>query len=167
MDVLVLMGSANDYDVAKRVVPLFRRVGIDAHMTVAAAHRTPARVESLVRQAEADGAYGVICFAGMAAHLAGVVAGTTHLPVIGVPLASGALDGLDALLATVQMPSGVPVATMAIGPAGASNAAVFMARVIGCTRTDVAQALADYTAEMRAKVTDGAAKVEALAGEGA
>lgn len=167
MDVLVLMGSANDYQVAQRVVPLFKRFGIKAHVTVASAHRTPDRVEALVKRAEAEGAFGVICFAGMAAHLAGVVAGTTHLPVIGVPLASGALDGLDALLATVQMPSGVPVATMAIGPAGASNAAVFMARIIARSRTDVSQALADYTSEMKDKVAAGAEEVEAKAAEGA
>ena len=115
MDVLVLMGSSSDFEVMKHAVPFFKQFGLKARVTVASAHRTPDRVHDEVRAAEEAGAVAIICAAGMAAHLAGVVAGTTNLPVVGVPLASGALDGLDALRSTVQMPAGIPVATVGVG----------------------------------------------------
>ena len=104
----------------------------------------------------------IICAAGMAAHLAGVVAGTTNLPVVGVPLASGALDGLDALLSTVQMPAGIPVATVGVGKSGARNAAILVARMVGPHRPAVAAALREYREGMNAKVAKAADEVEAL-----
>ena len=162
MDVLVLMGSASDYEVMQHALPFFSRFGLDARVTVASAHRTPERVEAEVRAAEEQGAIAVVCAAGMAAHLAGVVAGATSLPVIGVPLASGALDGLDALLATVQMPAGIPVATVGIGKAGARNAAILCARMAAPFRPAVAASLRQYRAEMNASVAAAAAEVEAL-----
>jgi phosphoribosylaminoimidazole carboxylase PurE protein len=161
MDVLVLMGSDSDYEVMQHAVPFYRQFGLDLRMTVASAHRTPARVEAEVAKAEAEGAFAIVCAAGMAAHLAGVVAGITNLPVIGVPLASGALDGLDALLATVQMPAGIPVATVGIGKSGARNAAILCARMVGPHRPAVAQALVDYRGGMSAKIAAAADKVEA------
>ncbi len=161
MDVLVLMGSSSDFDVMQHALPFFDQFGLDARVTVASAHRTPDRVHDEVRRAEAEGAVGIICAAGMAAHLAGVVAGTTNLPVIGVPLASGALDGLDALLSTVQMPAGIPVATVGVGKAGARNAAILCARMVGPHRPSVAEALRSYREGMNVKVAKAAAEVEA------
>jgi phosphoribosylaminoimidazole carboxylase PurE protein len=161
MDVLVLMGSDSDYEVMQHAVPFYRQFDLDLRMTVASAHRTPERVEAEVLRAEKEGAFVIVCAAGMAAHLAGVVAGITNLPVIGVPLASGALDGLDALLATVQMPAGIPVATVGIGKAGARNAAILCARMVGPHRPAVAQALVDYRAGMTAKIAAAAKTVEA------
>jgi 5-(carboxyamino)imidazole ribonucleotide mutase len=118
---------------------------------VSSAHRTPERTLELVRRAEDDGCRAFICAAGMAAHLAGVVAAHTTRPVLGVPLPGGVLDGVDALLSTVQMPGGIPVATFAVGPAGAKNAAVFAAQIIAGHRPDVAEAVA----EMRRAGADG------------
>jgi phosphoribosylaminoimidazole carboxylase PurE protein len=161
MDVLVLMGSSSDYEVMQHTLPFFDQFGLNARVTVASAHRTPERVHDEVRAAEDAGAVAIICAAGMAAHLAGVVAGITNLPVIGVPLASGALDGLDALLSTVQMPAGIPVATVGVGKAGARNAAILCARMIGPHRPAVAQALAGYRQGMNAMVAKAAAEVEA------
>ena len=162
MDVLVLMGSSSDYEVMQHAVPFFKQFGLRARVTVASAHRTPDRVHDEVRAAEEAGAVAIICAAGMAAHLAGVVAGTTNLPVVGVPLASGALDGLDALLSTVQMPAGIPVATVGVGKSGARNAAILVARMIGPHRPAVAAALREYREGMNAKVAQAADEVEAL-----
>jgi 5-(carboxyamino)imidazole ribonucleotide mutase len=162
MDVLVLMGSSSDYEVMQHALPFFSRFGLVTRVTVASAHRTPDRVEAEVRAAEEKGAFAIVCAAGMAAHLAGVVAGATNLPVIGVPLASGALDGLDALLATVQMPAGIPVATVGIGKAGARNAAILCARMAAPFRPEIAAALQDYRISMNASVVAAAAEVEAL-----
>ena len=161
MDVLVLMGSSSDFSVMQHAVPFFKQFDITARITVASAHRTPDRVHEEVRAAEEAGAVAIICAAGMAAHLAGVVAGTTNLPVIGVPLASGALDGLDALLSTVQMPAGIPVATVGVGKAGARNAAILVARMIGPHRPHVAAALKAYREGMNETVAQAAAEVEA------
>ena len=162
MDVLVLMGSSSDFEVMQYALPFFEQFGVNARMTVASAHRTPERVEAEVRAAEEAGAVAIVCAAGMAAHLAGVVAGATNLPVIGVPLASGALDGLDALLSTVQMPAGVPVATVGVGKAGARNAAILVARMIGAFRPEVGAKLATYRQGMHAKVAAAAEEVEAM-----
>ena len=162
MDVLVLMGSSSDFEVMQHALPFFDQFGLQARVTVASAHRTPQRVHDEVLAAEQAGASVIICAAGMAAHLAGVVAGISNLPVIGVPLASGALDGLDALLSTVQMPAGIPVATVGVGKAGARNSAILCARMIGPHRPAVAKALAEYRLGMNAKVAAAADEVEAL-----
>jgi len=128
--VLILMGSKTDWETLQEAGTELDRLGIAWRAHVASAHRSLARTIGLVRDAEADGTSVFICGAGMAAHLAGVVAATTVRPVIGVPLAGGVMDGLDALLSTVQMPGGVPVATVAIGKAGARNAAVLAAEIL-------------------------------------
>src|SRR3954468_22063030 len=128
--VLILMGSDSDAPVMRGAVDTLTALGITSEMTVASAHRSPARVLRLVEEAPARGVKVFIVGAGAAAHLAGVVAAHTTLPVIGVPIDSSPLKGWDALLSTVQMPPGVPVATVAIGKAGATNAGVLAAQMI-------------------------------------
>ena len=142
LDVLLLMGSASDWKHLEGAVKVMNDMGLSSRVRVSSAHRTPERTIELVRQAEADGCAVFICAAGMAAHLAGVVAAHTIRPVLGVPLPGGVLDGTDALLSTVQMPGGIPVATFAVGKAGAKNAAFFAAQVVAARRPRVAEALA-------------------------
>lgn len=128
--VLILMGSKTDAEVMGEAARVLGELGVPCTMTVASAHRSPARTQTIAREADGAGYAVIIAGAGAAAHLAGCVAAETVLPVIGVPLAGSPLFGLDALLATVQMPGGVPVATMAVGKAGAHNAAVLAAEIL-------------------------------------
>jgi 5-(carboxyamino)imidazole ribonucleotide mutase len=141
LDVMLLMGSASDWKHLEGAVRTMDDLGLRSRVKVSSAHRTPERTLELVKQAEADGCRVFICAAGMAAHLAGVVAAHTTRPVLGVPLPGGVLDGVDALLSTVQMPGGIPVATFAVGKAGAKNAAFFAAQVVAGSRLEVAEAL--------------------------
>lgn len=140
-DVLLLMGSASDWKHLEKAVAVMDQLGLRVEVHVSSAHRTPERTLDLVRRAEADGCQVFVCAAGMAAHLAGVVAAHTTRPVLGVPLPGGVLDGVDALLSTVQMPAGIPVATFAVGSAGARNAAFFAAQVVAAGRPEVREAL--------------------------
>lgn len=142
-EVLILMGSASDWKHLRGAVEVLDGLGVKFEVRVSSAHRTPERTVDLVRSAEAGGCRVFICAAGMAAHLAGVVAAHTLRPVLGVPLPGGVLDGVDALLSTVQMPGGIPVATFAVGSAGARNAAFFAAQVIAGERPEVGVALED------------------------
>jgi 5-(carboxyamino)imidazole ribonucleotide mutase len=142
MKVAVLMGSANDKPKMAPAVQLLAEFGVEASEHVMSAHRTPRAVSAFARTAREDGFAVVICGAGMAAHLAGVVAGHTTLPVIGVPLSGSALNGVDALYATVQMPRGVPVATVAID--GAANAAMLAVQILAVTDAGLAKRLGDY-----------------------
>jgi phosphoribosylaminoimidazole carboxylase PurE protein len=137
MKVLILMGSDSDLSVMEAAAEVLEEYEIASEMTVASAHRTPERVRTLVASAERRGAEAIICGAGMAAHLAGAVAAVTVLPVIGVPLNASPLEGLDALLSTVQMPPGIPVATVAVGKAGAKNAGHLAAQIIARTDKNV------------------------------
>ena len=130
-DVLILMGSDSDAPVMQGAVDILRELGISSEMTVASAHRSPERVMRLVREAPGPRRQGLHRRRRRRAHLAGVVAAHTTLPVIGVPIDSSALKGLDALLSTVQMPPGVPVATVSIGKPGATNAGVLAAQILG------------------------------------
>jgi len=141
IDVAVLMGSTSDWKHLRPAVAILRELGLAFRVHVTSAHRTPQRTVDLIRAAEEDGCRVFICAAGMAAHLAGVVAAHTIRPVLGVPLPGGVLDGVDALLSTVQMPGGVPVATFAVGSAGARNAAYFAAQIVAQERPEVASAL--------------------------
>ena len=141
IDVALLMGSASDWKHLSPAVEILAGLGLSYRVHVTSAHRTPERTTELLRAAEADGCRVFICAAGMAAHLAGVVAAQTLRPVLGVPLPGGVLDGVDALLSTVQMPGGVPVATFAVGSAGARNAAFFAAQIIAGDRPEVGEAL--------------------------
>jgi 5-(carboxyamino)imidazole ribonucleotide mutase len=142
-EVLILMGSASDWKHLRGAVEVLDGLGVSFEIHVSSAHRTPERTVDLVRSAEAGGCRVFICAAGMAAHLAGVVAAHTLRPVLGVPLPGGVLDGVDALLSTVQMPGGIPVATFAVGSAGARNAAFFAAQIIAGERPEVGVALED------------------------
>jgi len=157
--VLILVGSRSDWDVMREAGAELDRLGVAWVAHVSSAHRTLERTLDLVRDAEAGGVRVFICAAGMAAHLAGVVAGSTVRPVIGVPLPGGMPDGLDALLSTVQMPAGVPVATVAVGKAGARNAALLAAEMLAladdalvarlrAARTAQAEAVAAADAEL-------------------
>jgi phosphoribosylamine--glycine ligase len=150
--VLIVMGSEYDMPIMEEAGKILKDLGIAYTMTVASAHRTPERTMQLASKAEKEGIEVIIAGAGMAAHLAGVVASHTTLPVIGVPIDSSSLNGLDALLSTVQMPPGVPVGAMAIGKAGAKNAAIFSAQIIGRKDPKVARRLKEYKKKMSEKV---------------
>ena len=158
--VLILMGSDSDAPIMDAATTVLTELGISWEMTVASAHRSPARVMKLVGEAPGRGVRVFIVGAGAAAHLAGVVAAHTALPVIGVPIDSSALKGLDALLSTVQMPPGVPVATVSIGTPGATNAAVLAAQMLALADAGVAARFATYKAGLAEKVEKAAARVE-------
>jgi phosphoribosylaminoimidazole carboxylase PurE protein len=160
----ILMGSDSDVPVMEKAAEVLRHFGISYFMTVASAHRTPERVTELVKRAEHEGWKVLIAGAGMAAHLAGVLAAQTILPVIGVPIDSGPLRGLDALLSTVQMPGGVPVATMGIGAAGAKNAGLFAVQILASSDSSLQDKLRQYREEQKKALIAKSAKVEA--GEG-
>ncbi len=144
--VAIIMGSESDRSVMEEALPYLDYFGIKADVKVMSAHRTPHAVQEFVSAARDNGYAAIIAGAGMAAHLPGVAAAYTTLPVIGVPLAGSALNGVDALYAIVQMPAGVPVATMAIGKAGARNAAIFAAQIIALQDETVAQKLNEFKA---------------------
>lgn len=153
----VIMGSDSDFPVMEKALVILKQFDIPYYVTVASAHRTPDQAARLASQAKKDGIQVLICGAGHAAHLAGVIAAHTTLPVLGVPIDSSALQGLDALLATVQMPPGIPVSTMAIGKSGAHNAGIFAAQIIGLSDPVVAEKLAAFKQNMAAKVAKKAA----------
>ena len=148
--VAVLMGSANDYEVMRAAEDVLAELGVASDVRVISAHRTPQRLVDFLAGAEARGIEVVICGAGGAAHLAGVAAAHTLLPVLGVPIDSSPLRGLDALLATVQMPGGIPVGTLAVGKAGAKNAGLLAAAILA--RKD--PALRERLAAWRKKQSD-------------
>jgi len=160
IDIAVLMGSASDWKHIRPAVAVLRELGLRFRVHVTSAHRTPQRTVDIVHTAEEDGCRVFICAAGMAAHLAGAVAAHTVRPVLGVPLPGGVLDGVDALLSTVQMPGGVPVATFAVGSAGARNAAFFAAQVVAGERPEVASALAALRRAGADKVEEGERQVQ-------
>ena len=147
--VCILMGSQSDWTVMRRAKETLAGLGVDAEAHVASAHRTPDRVRAIIEDAESREVSAFICGAGMAAHLAGAVAAHTLRPVIGVPIASGALNGVDAALATLQMPPGIPVATVAVD--GAKNAGYLAAQIIALNDSSVAEALKDDRSAGRAK----------------
>lgn len=156
--VLIIMGSDSDAEVMSGAAHALEELGIAYEFTVASAHRSPERAKQIVTDAEANGCAVFIAGAGMAAHLPGVVASFTTKPVIGVPLASGALQGLDALYAIVQMPPGIPVASVAIG--GARNAGILAAQIIATADDDVAQRLKASRQTMAEAVATRSKKVE-------
>jgi len=160
IDVLILMGSDSDAPIMAAAGEALTELGLTWDMTVASAHRSPARVTRLIAEAPGRGVQVFIVGAGAAAHLAGVVAAHTPLPVIGVPIDSSALKGLDALLSTVQMPPGVPVATVAIGKPGATNAGVLAAQMIALARPAIAAKLVDYKKKLADKVEAAAERLK-------
>ncbi len=139
--VAVLMGSKSDWEVMKNCCETLGKFGVGCDCRVLSAHRTPAQTAEFIAGAEERGIQVIIAAAGMAAHLAGAVAAHTTLPVIGVPMKGGALDGLDALLSTVQMPRGIPVATVAIGKAGAVNAAILAVQILAAGQPELREKL--------------------------
>ncbi|MBK9120853.1 MAG: 5-(carboxyamino)imidazole ribonucleotide mutase [Phycisphaerales bacterium] len=147
-DVAILMGSANDWEVMRAASETLTEFGVAHEARVLSAHRTPEETAAYVRECDASGVRAFIAAAGMAAHLAGAVAANTTRPVLGVPLAASPLGGLDALLSTVQMPPGVPVATFAVGTAGATNAALFAIQLLANERPELRDKL---TASRRAR----------------
>jgi len=149
-DVVVLMGSESDWEVMKAAVETLREFGVSHAARVLSAHRTPAELAAYVRECDANGTQVFIAGAGAAAHLAGAVAAQTTRPVLGVPLATSDLSGLDALLATVQMPAGMPVGTLAIGKPGAINAALLAVSIVAAGRPELREKLSAKRAE-RAK----------------
>ena len=154
------MGSDSDALVMQRSVDVLTELGVTSHMTVASAHRSPDRVRRIIDESAGNGVRVFIVGAGAAAHLAGVVAAHSTLPVIGVPIDSSPLQGWDALLATVQMPPGVPVATVSVGKAGAANAAVLAVQILALSDKSLSSRLDDYKKVLAEKVEKAAAKVE-------
>ncbi|MDQ3420260.1 MAG: 5-(carboxyamino)imidazole ribonucleotide mutase [Acidobacteriota bacterium] len=161
ISVLILMGSDSDAPVMQGAADILTEFQIPWEMTVASAHRSPERATRLVAEAPGRGVKVFIVGAGAAAHLAGVVAAHSSMPVIGVPIDSSALKGLDALLSTVQMPPGVPVATVSIGKPGATNAGVLAAQILAVGDPDIADRLVAYKKRLAEKVEAAAAKLEA------
>lgn len=157
--VLILMGSRADREVMGEAARVLSEYGIPCTMTVASAHRSPVRTRQIVSQAEGEGYSVLIAGAGAAAHLAGVVAAETLLPVIGVPLASSPLSGFDSLLSTVQMPAGIPVATMAVGKAGAQNAAHLAAQILALADPGIKKKVGEHRRRMSEEVASSAEEV--------
>ncbi|HDQ03570.1 MAG TPA: 5-(carboxyamino)imidazole ribonucleotide mutase [Deltaproteobacteria bacterium] len=146
--VSVVMGSDSDLSIMSEATKILEDFGIGHELIITSAHRAPARTAKFASEASGRGIKVIIAGAGAAAHLAGVIASHTPLPVIGVPIDATSLKGLDALLATVQMPGGIPVATMAIGKAGAKNAALFAVRVLALTDKQLAKTLDEYISQI-------------------
>jgi 5-(carboxyamino)imidazole ribonucleotide mutase len=152
--VAIIMGSASDWETMRPAEETLESLGIACDTRVISAHRTPDRLTAYLATAEAEGIEVVIAGAGGAAHLAGVTAAHTLLPVLGVPIDSSALQGLDALLATVQMPGGIPVATFAIGKAGSKNAALFAAAILARSDSGVREKLVKFREAQAAAVPE-------------
>ncbi len=156
----IIMGSDSDLETMTGALELLDKFEIPYEVTVASAHRSPARAREYARSSEERGIKVIIAGAGGAAHLAGALAAETMLPVLGVPIDSSPLSGFDALLATVQMPAGVPVATMAVGRAGASNAAVLAAQILALSDEKLSRRLKQYKAEMAQAVEEKAGRLD-------
>ena len=157
--VAVIMGSDSDWPVVKAACQQLKEFGIPFEAHILSAHRTPAQAAEFAKGARANGFGALICAAGMAAHLAGAIAANTTLPVIGIPMKGGAMDGLDALLATVQMPSGIPVATVALN--GAKNAAVLAAQILAVSDEALAARLDEARQHMADQIAAKEAKLQA------
>ena len=150
--VLIVMGSDSDLPVMEEGAKVLAEFGVPYEMRISSAHRSPQRTATLAAEAADRGIRVIVAGAGMAAHLAGVIAAETVLPVIGVPIGGGALNGLDALCSTVQMPGGVPVATMAIGRAGARNAGILAVQILALSNAALAERLHAYREKMAQEV---------------
>jgi phosphoribosylaminoimidazole carboxylase PurE protein len=163
----IVLGSASDWPEVEPAAQLLQEWAIPFEVVVASAHRAPERVRAYAREAAGRGLKVIVAAAGMAAHLAGVLAAETSLPVIGVPLPGSHLQGLDSLLATVQMPPGVPVAAMAIGKAGAKNAAIFAAQILALGDSRLREVLARHKGDLERQVDRQAEEIpEEFRGKG-
>jgi len=152
--VAIVMGSDSDLEVMREAAKALDDFGVAYEMDITSAHRSPARTGEFARQAAGRGIKVIIAGAGGAAHLAGVIAAETTLPVIGVPMPSSSLQGLDALLATVQMPAGIPVATLAIGKAGATNAGILAAQILALSDPAIAKKMAAHKEKLARSVEE-------------
>ncbi|MCQ2482133.1 MAG: 5-(carboxyamino)imidazole ribonucleotide mutase [Clostridia bacterium] len=148
--VMIVMGSDSDFPIMEGCFKLLKQFGVEFEANVASAHRTPERATKLAKEAKDNGFKVIIAAAGLAAHLGGVLAANTTLPVIGVPVKGGALNGVDALYATVQMPTGIPVATVAID--GGTNAAILAIQILALSDERLAEQFADYKANLASSV---------------
>ena len=161
VDVSILMGSDSDLPVVSEVFKIFDEFGVKYSKSVLSAHRSPHQVIELIKTSESNGCKLFIAAAGMAAHLAGAVAAHSHKPVIGIPIESGGLGGLDALLSTAQMPPGIPVATVAIGKAGAKNSAILAIQMLAISNEDMANKFSTYRANLTNEVLEKNKKLNA------
>ncbi|MFH1595942.1 MAG: 5-(carboxyamino)imidazole ribonucleotide mutase [Pseudomonadota bacterium] len=157
----IVLGSGSDWPSVEPAAALLKEWGVGFEVVVASAHRAPRRVQAYGRDAAARGLKVIIAVAGAAAHLAGVLAAETTLPVIGVPMPSSPLQGLDSLLSTVQMPAGVPVAAMALGSAGARNAAIFAAQILALSDPRLQEVLKRHKQDLEQQVAQQAQKIPA------
>ena len=160
-EVVIFIGSGSDEEQISPCADILRKLGISYRFTISSAHRTPERTEALVSQFEQEGCQVFICAAGMAAHLAGAVAARTLKPVIGIPVTASALGGMDALLATLQMPPGFPVATVALDKAGARNAAWLAAQILALANPQLAARLREEREAFKLDVEKNAKALEA------
>ncbi|MBN1272655.1 MAG: 5-(carboxyamino)imidazole ribonucleotide mutase [Candidatus Aminicenantes bacterium] len=160
MKVGLFIGSESDYGILQEALAVFDEFGISYLWEITSAHRSPERTKALIGKFEKEGVAVFIAVAGKAAHLAGVVASYTLKPVIGVPVGGSELGGLDALLSTVQMPRGVPVASMGLGKSGAANAALFAVHILGLSDKDLAEKLSGFRKKMVDSVKNASQKVK-------
>ena len=160
--VSIIIGSKSDYEIANECSKILSNLDVPFELIISSAHRSPERTHEYVKDASERGAQIFICMAGMAAHLAGAVAAMTTKPVIGVPMPGSAIDGIDALYSTVQMPGGIPVATVAIGKAGAKNAAYLALQILALNNESIASKLADDRAKQSEALIEDSKKIEVL-----
>lgn len=160
--VSIIMGSKSDYEIMKNCADTLEAFNVKYELIISSAHRSPERTKNYIKEAENKGAKVFIAAAGMAAHLAGALAAGTTKPVIGVPMKGGAMDGMDAMLSTVQMPSGMPVATVALGKAGAVNAAYLAMQILAITDKDLAVKLTEDRVVKEKKVENDSKEIEVL-----
>ncbi len=156
----IFIGSDSDYEIAKEASDILKEFRVTFSLEVSSAHRSPERTVKLIKSFEEKGAEVFIAVAGKAAHLAGIVAAHTVRPVIGVPVTSPTLNGLDALLSTVQMPKGVPVATMGLGKSGAANAAILAIQILSLKEPSLRKRLKEYKEKMASQVEDKSKKIQ-------
>ena len=160
--VSIIMGSKSDYEVVSECAKILKDFGVAYEMIISSAHRSPKRTAEYVANAEKKGAQVFVCAAGMAAHLAGAVAANTTKPVIGIPMGGGALNGLDALYSTVQMPGGMPVATMSIAKEEEKNAAYFALQILALSDEKLAEKLIEYRKDATKKIENDSKEIEVL-----
>ncbi len=160
--VSIIMGSKSDYEIMKECAKTLESFSIPYEIIISSAHRSPERTKNYIKQAEEKGAQIFVAAAGMAAHLAGAVAAHTTKPVIGVPMKGGAMDGMDAMLSTVQMPAGMPVATVALGKAGAVNAAYLAMQILALDDIELATKLYEDRIAKAKKVETDSAEIEVI-----
>jgi len=160
--VSIIMGSKSDYEIMKNCANTLEKFNVKYELIISSAHRSPQRTKDYIKNAEEKGAKVFIAAAGMAAHLAGALAAGTTKPVIGVPMKGGAMDGMDAMLSTVQMPSGMPVATVALGKAGAVNAAYLAMQILAITDQELAVKLKEDRIVKEKTVVNDSKEIEVL-----